>query len=57
MPAMSDEMVNAVSNRYMELYEQITGEKFVPVSEGTDPEKSIEESVLKFLGEHSLVKH
>ncbi len=57
IPAMSDEFVLSVSNRYMELYEKITGEKFVPASEGTDPEKAIEESVIKYLGEHSLVKH
>ena len=56
IPAMDDAIVNAVSQRYTELYEQITGQKFVPASEGTDPEKAIEESVLKFLGEHSLVK-
>jgi len=56
LPVMTDEVVTAISNRYMELYEQIIGEKFVPVSEGAEPEKAIEQSVLKFLGEHSLVK-
>lgn len=30
MPDMSDEYVMTVSNRYIELYEQITGEKFKP---------------------------
>ncbi|HTA81494.1 MAG TPA: phosphoribosylaminoimidazolesuccinocarboxamide synthase [Bacteroidia bacterium] len=56
LPVMTDEVVTAISNRYMELYEQIIGEKFVPSSEGVEPEKVIEQSVLKFLGEHSLVK-
>ncbi|MGP8214091.1 MAG: phosphoribosylaminoimidazolesuccinocarboxamide synthase [Bacteroidia bacterium] len=55
LPVMNDEIVNAVSHRYVELYEKITGEKFIPISETKDPEKSIEESILKFLGEHSLV--
>jgi phosphoribosylaminoimidazole-succinocarboxamide synthase len=29
IPEMSDDFVNSVSNRYIELYEKITGEKFV----------------------------
>lgn len=56
VPEMDDAIVSAVSKRYIELYDQITGTKFIPSSEGADPEKSIEQSVLKFLGEHSLVK-
>ncbi|TXD53028.1 MULTISPECIES: phosphoribosylaminoimidazolesuccinocarboxamide synthase [unclassified Polaribacter] len=32
IPAMSDEKVTEISNRYIELYEQITGEKFVKAS-------------------------
>jgi phosphoribosylaminoimidazole-succinocarboxamide synthase len=30
VPEMTDEKVQTISNRYIELYEQITGEKFVP---------------------------
>lgn len=30
VPAMSDEWVNTISNRYIELYEKVIGEKFVP---------------------------
>jgi phosphoribosylaminoimidazole-succinocarboxamide synthase len=32
MPEMTDEFVNSVSERYIELYEQVTGEKFNRVS-------------------------
>jgi phosphoribosylaminoimidazole-succinocarboxamide synthase len=32
MPVMSDEKVLEISNRYIELYEQITGEAFVKAS-------------------------
>jgi phosphoribosylaminoimidazole-succinocarboxamide synthase len=49
MPVMDDEIVTAVSNRYIELYESITGTKFVP-ADSTNLEKSIEQSVLKYLG-------
>ena len=28
MPEMNDDFVNSVSERYIELYEQVTGEKF-----------------------------
>ncbi len=34
VPHMSDEFVNSVSDRYIELYERITGEKFVKAEEG-----------------------
>ena len=31
VPAMSDEWIQTISNRYIELYEKIIGEKFVPL--------------------------
>ncbi len=34
VPYMSDEFVNSVSERYIELFERITGEKFVKAEEG-----------------------
>ena len=34
VPEMTDEFVESVSRRYIELYEHITGEKFVPAPEG-----------------------
>lgn len=37
VPEMSDEWVNTISNRYIELYEKIIGEQFVPM-ELTDEE-------------------
>ena len=30
VPAMSDDWVNTISQRYIELYEKVTGEKFIP---------------------------
>jgi phosphoribosylaminoimidazole-succinocarboxamide synthase len=30
VPEMSDEWVNTISQRYIELYEKVIGEKFVP---------------------------
>jgi len=36
VPAMSDEWVQTISNRYIELYEKVIGEEFVPLSYSTD---------------------
>lgn len=44
-PPMPDEFVNEISERYIELYEKITGEKFVK-AEIIDLEKSIETAIL-----------
>ena len=30
VPSMSDEWVNTISKRYIELYEKVIGEKFIP---------------------------
>ncbi len=48
VPVMSDEYIQTVSDRYIELYENIIGEKFVkaPVS---NIEERIEQNVLNFL--------
>jgi phosphoribosylaminoimidazole-succinocarboxamide synthase len=48
MPDMSDEFVNLVSERYIELYENITGEKFYKV-ETKDILRRIEENVTQAL--------
>ena len=37
VPAMSDEWIRSISNRYIELYEKVIGEKFIP-SDITDEE-------------------
>ena len=42
VPAMSDEWIQTISNRYIELYEKIIGEKFVPVElSGKETEKLV----------------
>ncbi len=48
IPEMSEEKIIEISDRYIELYEQITGEKFVK-ADVTKVEKRIEENILKFL--------
>jgi phosphoribosylaminoimidazole-succinocarboxamide synthase len=48
IPEMTDEIINGISNRYIELYEQITGEKFLKNST-ENIEKRIEANVFKFL--------
>lgn len=48
MPIMPDEFVNTVTDRYIELYEKITGEKFVK-ADISNIESRIEKNVLEFL--------
>lgn len=48
VPDMSDDFVNQVSERYIELYEKITGEKFVKTDISNVPER-IEKNCLAFL--------
>jgi len=48
VPDMSDEFVGKVSERYIELYENITGEKFVR-ADISDVRKRIEDNCLSFL--------
>lgn len=48
-PQMPEEVVNEISNRYIELYEKITGKSFVK-PENIDIAKRIEENVRKTLG-------
>lgn len=48
IPEMTDAYVTSVSERYIELYEQITGEKFVK-SDTTDIEKRIDQNVVAYL--------
>ncbi|MFZ6051569.1 phosphoribosylaminoimidazolesuccinocarboxamide synthase [Halocola ammonii] len=51
IPEMPDEFIEHVSNRYIELYESLTGEKFVP-AESENIEQRIENNVLEFLKKH-----
>jgi phosphoribosylaminoimidazole-succinocarboxamide synthase len=48
VPEMTDEFVNEVSERYIELYEKITGERFVRADISNVPER-IEKNCLAFL--------
>ncbi|MDN3594627.1 phosphoribosylaminoimidazolesuccinocarboxamide synthase [Zunongwangia endophytica] len=48
VPVMSDEYIETVSERYIELYENITGEKFEK-AEVSNIEKRVEENVLAYL--------
>ena len=48
VPEMTDEIVKSISDRYIELYEHITGEKFV-AQDSDNLEERIERNVLQFL--------
>lgn len=48
VPEMTDEIVNSISERYIELYEHITGEKFVK-EDTTNIASRIEKNVMQFL--------
>ncbi len=48
VPEMSDEKINEISDRYIELYEKITGEPFVK-SDVSNIQERIENNVLAFL--------
>ncbi len=50
IPFMPAEFVETVSNRYIELYEKITGESFVP-ADVSSIQQRIEKNVLQFLSE------
>ena len=49
IPEMDDEFVQSVSDRYIELYENVSGEKFVK-AENIDSVERIEKNVLSYLG-------
>ncbi|NHN25005.1 phosphoribosylaminoimidazolesuccinocarboxamide synthase [Flavobacterium jejuense] len=48
IPKMTEEYIKSVSERYIELYENILGEKFIK-ADITDIQKRIEENVLNYL--------
>ncbi len=48
IPLMTDEKVNEISDRYIELYQKVTGENFVPANNGDICER-IEKNVNAFL--------
>lgn len=49
MPEITDEYANSVSERYIELYEHITGEKFVKAQDADDISARIEKNVKAYL--------
>ena len=49
MPEITDEYAQSVSDRYVELYEHITGTKFVPAASEGDIQQRIERNVTKWL--------
>ncbi len=49
MPEITDEYAQSVSDRYIELYEHITGTKFVPADSEGDIQKRIERNVTQWL--------
>jgi len=49
IPEMSEMKINEISERYIELYEQITGEQFVK-ADLSNIESRIEKNVLAYLG-------
>ncbi|MGM9805356.1 MAG: phosphoribosylaminoimidazolesuccinocarboxamide synthase [Candidatus Aphodosoma sp.] len=49
VPEMTPDVVIGISNRYRELYEQITGEKFVPSADDADIAARIERNVTAYL--------
>ena len=48
VPEMTDEIVESISNRYIELFENITGEKFIK-EECEDINARIEKNVSEYL--------
>jgi phosphoribosylaminoimidazole-succinocarboxamide synthase len=51
IPEMTDEYVKTVSERYIELYQQITGEEFIK-SDTSDIEKRIDQNVIAYLNKN-----
>ena len=52
VPEMTDEYVNSVSDRYIELYEGIVGEKFCKADDHDDLAARIEKNVTEYLNNH-----
>jgi len=52
IPEMTTEIIESISNRYIELYEQVTGDKFTRVSSDKVLNR-IEDNISKFLSENT----
>ena len=53
MPEITDAYAQSVSDRYIELYEHITGTTFNPADTGGDLARRIENNVTKWLTDRS----
>ena len=51
MPEITDEYAEEVSNRYIELYEHITGETFNKAADEADLAARIEKNVTEYLAQ------
>ena len=49
MPQITDEYAESVSDRYIELFEHITGEKFAKAADSDDIAARIEKNVNEYL--------
>ena len=49
IPEMTDEIVESITERYIELFEQLSGQKFVKSGDDVDPVQRIETNVLNAL--------
>ena len=49
VPEMTPEIVKGISERYIELYEKVTGKKFEKAAETEDVKARIEKNITKFL--------
>ena len=49
MPEITDEYAQSVSDRYIELYEHIVGQKFVKAADNADIAARIERNVSEYL--------
>ena len=49
MPEITEQYAQSVSNRYIELYEHITGTTFVPADDSGDIARRIERNVTEWL--------
>ena len=54
MPEITDEYAESVSERYIELYEHITGECFDKAAEEGDIAKRIEDNVSRWLATRQM---
>jgi phosphoribosylaminoimidazole-succinocarboxamide synthase len=49
VPSMPNEWIDVISKRYIELYENVIGEKFVPQQL---PQEEIKERIIKAIGKY-----